>query len=63
MIGRMALAGSAIGHSGAGPGSVSAVYHFSEVTTPCTIAAFAQADVEGVAEYEAARLASIRPAG
>jgi D-alanyl-D-alanine carboxypeptidase len=58
MIGRMALAGCAIGHSGAGRGSVSAVYHFRDMATPCTIAAFAQADLEGVAEYEAARLAA-----
>jgi D-alanyl-D-alanine carboxypeptidase len=57
MIGRMASAGAAIGHSGAGPGSVSAVYHFSRQTTPCTVAAFAQADSEGVTEYEVARLA------
>ena len=58
MIGQMASAGATFGHSGAGPGSVSAVYHFSGLTTPCTVAAFAQADDEGVAEYEVARLAS-----
>jgi D-alanyl-D-alanine carboxypeptidase len=57
MIGRMASAGATFGHSGAGPGSVSAVYHFSSLTTPRTVAAFAQADSEGVTEYEVARLA------
>jgi hypothetical protein len=57
MIGQMALAGATFGHSGAGPGSVSAVYHFSSLTTPRTVAAFAQADSEGVTEYEVARLA------
>ena len=58
MIGQMASAGATFGHSGAGPGSVSAVYHFTGLTTPRTVAAFAQADDEGVAEYEVARLAS-----
>ena len=58
MIGNMTSAGSAIGHSGAGPGSVSAVYHFNDFTTPRTVAAFARADDEGITEYEAARLAS-----
>lgn len=57
MIGRMASAGAAFGHSGAGPGSVSAVYHFSSQITLRTVAAFAQADSEGVTEYEVARLA------
>jgi CubicO group peptidase (beta-lactamase class C family) len=41
----------------AGPGSVSAVYHFSSRIAPRTVAAFAQADSEGVTEYEVARLA------
>ena len=58
MLGQMASAGATFGHSGAGPGSVSAVYHFSGQTTPRTVAAFAQADNEGVVEYEVARLAS-----
>jgi CubicO group peptidase (beta-lactamase class C family) len=57
MIGRMASAGAAFGHSGAGAGSVSAVYHFGSRTTPITLAAFAEADSEGVTEYEVARLA------
>jgi D-alanyl-D-alanine carboxypeptidase len=54
MIGRMASAGATFGHSGAGPGSVGAVYHFSSQIAPRTVAAFAQADSEGVTEYEAA---------
>jgi D-alanyl-D-alanine carboxypeptidase len=60
MIGECS-AGTAIGHSGAGPGSVVAVYHFSERALPCTVAVFAQgadrpSDV-GLAEQEAVRLA------
>jgi D-alanyl-D-alanine carboxypeptidase len=58
MIGRMTSAGLAVGHSGAGPGSVSAVYYFGDRKTPCTIAAFASADNEGVAENEVVRLAA-----
>jgi D-alanyl-D-alanine carboxypeptidase len=58
MIGRMTSAGLATGHSGAGPGSVSAVYHFGNRKVPCTVAAFALADAEGVAENEVARLAA-----
>jgi D-alanyl-D-alanine carboxypeptidase len=58
MIGGMTLAGPAVGHSGAGPGSASAVYHFGDRKTPCTVAAFALADAEGVAEDEVARLAA-----
>lgn len=57
MIGQMTSAGAAFGHSGAGPGNVSAVYHFSDLTTPRTVAAFAQAYGEGITEYEVARLA------
>jgi D-alanyl-D-alanine carboxypeptidase len=57
MIGRMASAGDTFGHSGAGPGSVSAVYHFSSLTTPRTVAAFALADSESGTECEVARLA------
>jgi D-alanyl-D-alanine carboxypeptidase len=57
MIGQMTSAGIAMGHSGAGPGSVSAVYHFGDRASPCTIAAFARGDDEGVTEHEVARLA------
>jgi hypothetical protein len=57
MIGRMASAGIATGHSSAGPGSVSAVYHFRDRPAPCTVAAFATGDNEGTTEYEVVRLA------
>ena len=60
MTGRMASAGIAMGHSGAGPGSVSAVYHFADRPSPCTVAAFARGGDEGVTEYEVARLAGSR---
>jgi D-alanyl-D-alanine carboxypeptidase len=59
MIGQMASVGTAIGHSGAGPGSISAVYHFGDQSSPCTVAAFAQGDEEGAAEREVARLAGL----
>jgi len=53
----MASAGMATGHSGAGPGSVSAVYHFADRASPCTVAAFARGDEEGATENESVRLA------
>jgi len=56
MMGRMESVGAAIGHSGAGPGSVSAVYYFGGRPTPCTAAAFTTGDNEGVTEYEVLRL-------
>ena len=46
----LASAGIAMGHSGAGPGSVSAVYHFCDQPRACTVAAFAPGDHEGIAE-------------
>jgi D-alanyl-D-alanine carboxypeptidase len=60
MIGEMAGAGLAIGHSGGGPGSVSAVYHFPDRALPCTAAAFISGDDQGVIEYAVARLAGPR---
>jgi len=60
MIGRMASAGIAMGHSGVGPGSVSAIYHFGDRPTPCTVAAFGTGDHEGTTEYEVVRLAQLR---
>jgi CubicO group peptidase (beta-lactamase class C family) len=59
MIGRMESAGIAIGHSGGGPGSVSAVYHFGDRPRPCTVAAFATGDQEGTTEHEVVRLAQL----
>jgi len=38
----------AIGHSGAGPGSVSAVYHLVDRPVPCTIAAFVKCEAAGI---------------
>ncbi len=60
MIGRMSAAGqtiAAIGHSGGGPDSVNALYHFPECRPPCTIAAFTRGRDEGIAEAAVARLA------
>ncbi len=57
MTGDMAKAGLAIGHSGSGPGSVCAVYHFKAAEPPCTVAAFTKADHESVTEHAVARLA------
>ena len=52
--------GLCIGHSGQGPASVSAAYHFPALTPPVTVAAFAPTDDQGVVERavleEAARL-------
>jgi CubicO group peptidase (beta-lactamase class C family) len=52
--------GLCIGHSGQGPASVSAAYHFPDLTPPLTVAAFAPTDDQGVVERavleEAARL-------
>ena len=54
--------GLSIGHSGQGPASVSAAYHFPDLTPPLTVAAFAPTDDSGVAERavleEVARLRS-----
>jgi CubicO group peptidase (beta-lactamase class C family) len=64
MIGETADLGKAVGHSGAGPGSVSAVYHFGDRTPPCTYAAFAAAEVPSVVEDRVLWLAagsSVRP--
>lgn len=44
MIGRFASAGHALGHSGAGPGSVSAVYHFGGPGRSRTLAAFMEGE-------------------
>ena len=57
MIGPWRDTGAAIGHSGAGPGSVSAVYHFPDRPVPCTTAGFAMGELEGIAENAVARMA------
>ena len=52
--------GLCIGHSGQGPDSVAAAYHFPDLDRPLTVAAFAPTDDQGIAERavleEAARL-------
>lgn len=50
-------AGRIVGHTGGGPGSVCAVYHFAHKDTPCTIGAFAEGDDAGVVEFEVVRQA------
>lgn len=57
MSGAMGDAGRAIGHTGGGPFSVNAVYHFPDLPDPMTIAAFTDAPDQGVAEFAAARIA------
>lgn len=57
MIGEMEGVGRAVGHSGAGPGSVCAVYHFPDAPTPRVCAAFAPGETEGAAEFAVVRAA------
>lgn len=59
MIGRMTSVGVAFGHSGGGPGSVCAVYHFADRPTPCTVAAFVSGENEGAAELEVVQRARL----
>lgn len=58
MIGSMGDSGRAIGHSGGGPLSTNAVYHFPDRAQPITVASFSDDIAEGRAEFEAATLAS-----
>lgn len=53
MSGRAGEAGRMIGHSGAGPFSVNAVYHFPDLSPPVTVASFTDGTLEGVAEHAA----------
>ena len=57
MIGEMEGAGRAIGHSGGGPGSTNAVYHFPDLSPARTVAVFAESEEDGMAESLALRLA------
>lgn len=57
MSGAVDGAGTAVGHSGCGPFSVNAVYHFPDAPDPITIACFADGKGEGVAEFAATKLA------
>lgn len=58
MAGEVGSVGRAIGHSGAGPGCVNAVYHFPDCPRPVTVASFTDETEEGVVEWEALRIAS-----
>lgn len=60
MIGEMAVGGRVYGHSGGGPGSTSALYCFTDLPDRPIVAVFAQGNDEGIAEYEAERLALCR---
>jgi hypothetical protein len=62
MSGQMGEAGRAIGHSGAGPGCVNAVYHYPDLAAPVTVATFTNGEDEGVAEFQAMSIA-FRPQG
>ncbi|MDX8354719.1 serine hydrolase domain-containing protein [Cognatiyoonia sp. IB215182] len=57
MSGDVGEIGRAIGHSGGGPFSVNAVYHFPDRPDPVTVACFASGEDEGVAEFEAVKIA------
>ncbi len=65
MIGNMAADDAtsvetlAQGHSGNGPGSVCAVYHFPQLSPPATFGAFAMAETEDDAEWHVARRAAL----
>lgn len=58
MLGTMPDAGRAVGHSGAGPGSCAAIYHFPDLSPALTAAVFTDGCDEGAAEWEALRLAT-----
>lgn len=58
MSGQMGEVGRAIGHSGGGPGCVNAIYHFADAAVPITVAVFTDGADEGLAEFEAASIAS-----
>ncbi|RMA43225.1 serine hydrolase domain-containing protein [Rhodophyticola porphyridii] len=57
MCGRMGPAGSATGHSGLGPFSATAVYHFPDLAGAPTVAAFTTGAHEGPAEQAAVDIA------
>lgn len=58
MIGQMKGVGLAIGHSGGGPFSTNAIYHFPDMPDTPSVATFTHGTDEGVAEFQAARLAA-----
>lgn len=58
MSGSMGDVGRAWGHSGGGPHSANAVYHFPDLDRPVTVAAFTNTEAEGPAEFEALSIAA-----
>jgi D-alanyl-D-alanine carboxypeptidase len=50
--------GRCLGHTGQGPNSVSAVYHFPDHDIPYTVAAFAPAEEQAIVEYKVFDLVS-----
>ncbi|APG49140.1 serine hydrolase domain-containing protein [Phaeobacter porticola] len=57
MSGRCGSVGRTVGHSGGGPYSVNAVYHFPDLKGPVTVASFTDGRNEGVAEFAAVECA------
>ena len=57
MMGAMTGAGRAVGHSGVGPDTVSALYWFPDLPGTPVAAVFAQGSDERIVEHEALRLA------
>lgn len=57
MSGRMGKAGTAIGHSGSGPGCVNAIYYYPDLAFPITVATFTDGEDQGAAEFEAMSIA------
>lgn len=62
MSGAWRRLGTAVGHSGAGPFGVTAIYHFPDLPDPLTVACFASGTREGRAERAAATVAECRSA-
>ena len=58
MSGQCGDVGRVIGHSGGGPFSVNAVYHFPDLQRPVTVASFTDGTNEGVAEFAAVEAAA-----
>ena len=58
MNGTMSEVGRVFGHSGVGPDSVSAVYHFPECQSPCIVAAFSEGNDQGANEWAGVNLAT-----
>ncbi|WP_010139392.1 serine hydrolase, partial [Oceanicola sp. S124] len=57
MMGPLEGAGMVWGHSGSGPFSVNAIYHFPGLADALTVACFTDGQDEALAEWEAVRIA------